>query len=456
MFRAQTFRPTVVVLMVLGCTPADARAQDALTQEPTPHHEHQQPQEQHQHGAKPQAPADEHTSHAGHTMSLFDGRDTAGTGWAPISTPMLATHLQLGAWTAMVMGNGFVSYLQEFAPEHRGSHQVNGSGWLLGMTRRRAGAGVVGARVMLSPEPLTVPGCGYPDLLATGELCDGDGIHDRQHPHDLLIELAAEYSRPLARGLRWHVYGGPAGEPALGPVAFPHRASAMANPIAPISHHWLDATHITYGVVTSGISGSRWRAEASLFNGREPDEHRWDLDFGRMDSVSGRLQLLPTDRFALQVSAGRLEEAEAGEGSLPRRDVDRVTASAMYQGTLGGRPAAWMLGWGANTETGIRTHAALAEANVAVTPAHTFFGRAEIAGKRGHDLHIHEAERSIFTVGKIQAGYVRLLAPLGGVQAGLGGSVSASFVPDALQARYGGVAMGVGVFATLRPTVALR
>ena len=268
------------------------------------------------------------------------------------------------------------------------------------------------------------------------------------------MELAAEYSRPLAHGLRWHIYGGPAGEPALGPVAFPHRASAMANPVAPISHHWLDATHITYGVVTSGVSGARWRVEASLFNGREPDERRWDLDFASMDSVSARLQLAPSDRFALQLSAGHLEEAEAGEGSLPRRDVDRVTASAMHQGSLGGRPASWMVGWGANTETGRRTHAGLAEASVALTPAHTVFGRAEIAGKRGHDLHIHEAENVIFTVGKIQAGYLRLLAPRVGVQAGLGASVSAALVPEALKPRYGGVGMGLGLFATLRPAAA--
>ena len=27
----------------------------------------------------------------------------------------------------------------------------------------------------------------------------------------------------------------------------------MASPLAPISHHWLDATHIAFGVVTGGI-----------------------------------------------------------------------------------------------------------------------------------------------------------------------------------------------------------
>jgi len=448
----------VLAALALGWAQA-ARAQDGPPQEPPTTHQHEHSQAVQP--PQPETPSDEHaahaehTGHAGHDMSLFDGRDTAGTGWAPVATPMLATHVRIGAWTAMVMGNAFFGYLQEFAPDERGGHQVNSTNWLMGMARRRAGAGVVGARVMLSAEPLTVPGCGYPDLLATGELCDGESIHDRQHPHDLFMELAAEYSRPLARGLRWHLYGGPAGEPALGPVAFPHRASAMANPIAPLSHHWLDATHITYGVVTSGVSGARWRAEASVFNGREPDERRTNFDFAPMDSVSGRLQLAPTDRIALQVSAGHLVEAEAGEGALPRRDVDRVTASAMYQGSLGGRPASWMLGWGTNQETGTRTHAVLAEASVALTGVDTVFGRAEIAGKRGHDLDIPEAEDAIFTVGKIQTGYLRLLAPRRGVQAGLGASLSVSLVPEALKPHYGGTAaLGLGVFATLRPTAA--
>jgi len=272
----------VLGALALGWAQA-ARAQDGPPQEPPTTHQHEHSQAVQP--PQPETPSDEHaahaehTGHAGHDMSLFDGRDTAGTGWAPVATPMLATHVRIGAWTAMVMGNAFFGYLQEFAPDERGGHQVNSTNWLMGMARRRAGAGVVGARLMLSAEPLTVPGCGYPDLLATGEQCDGDSIHDRQHPHDLLMELAAEYSRPLVRGLRWHLYGGPAGEPALGPVAFPHRASAMANPIAPISHHWLDATHLTYGIVTSGVSGARWRAEASIFNGREPDERRTNVDF---------------------------------------------------------------------------------------------------------------------------------------------------------------------------------
>jgi hypothetical protein len=389
---------------------AGAQGNPPAPQAPTHQHETQEPARQ------PPGPAD---PHAGHVMSagLFTNRDSAGTGWTPMRSPMLAAHRQAGPWSVMLMGNAFLQYLDEFAPIHRGDRQGGSVNWVMGMGRRAVGAGVVGARVMLSAEPFTIPGCGYPNLLASGELCDGDGIHDKQHPHDLVMELAAEYSRPVTSSLRWHLYGGPAGEPALGPVAFPHRASAMPNPIAPISHHWLDATHITYGVVTSGITAARWRLEGSIFNGREPDDVRHDFDLAPLDSFAARLQLAPTDGLAIQVSAGRLEEAEAGEGDLPAHDVARITASMQYQGALFGRTLATTVAWGTNSESGVRTHAALAEGTMTLTPRHTVFGRVEIAGKQGHDLHIRENESAIFTVGKLQGGYVR-----------------------------------IGVFATLRPT----
>jgi hypothetical protein len=152
------------------------------------------------------------------------------------------------------------------------------------MADRKAGSGHFGLRGMISLEPFTIAGCGYPNLLASGEVCEGEAIHDRQHPHDLFMELAATYDRPLGGDAHLQLYGGPFGEPALGPVAFPHRISAMPNPVAPITHHWLDATHITYGVVTGGVYGKRWKAEASVFNGREPDETRTNFDFAAMDS----------------------------------------------------------------------------------------------------------------------------------------------------------------------------
>src|SRR5262249_27029072 len=149
------------------------------------------------------------------------------------------------------------------------------------------------------------------------------------------------------------IYGGPVGEPALGPVAFMHRVSAAPNAIAPITHHWFDSTHITYGVVTTGLYGQRWKAEASLFNGREPDDQRTDLDFGAMDSWATRLWFVPTRRLAFQVSGGHLREAEADEDGGPRVDVDRLTASGTYHQSFGNRSIwATTIGWGRNAESG--------------------------------------------------------------------------------------------------------
>ena len=236
---------------------------------------------------------------------------------------------------------------------------------------------------MVSLEPATIGGCGYPDLLATGEVCDGDSIHDRQHPHDFLMELALDYERPLeGMATRWQLYAGLAGEPALGPAAYPHRLSAMPNPVAPIGHHWLDATHITYGVVTAGIGGARWKAEASVFNGREPDEHRWDLDLAAMDSFAMRLWLAPSSAVALQVSAGHLREGEAEIGAETRIDVDRVTASATYHRQLR-RAAIWprRSAGDATKEQAEVTHAVLLEANLTRNDRHAFFARLETVGQ---------------------------------------------------------------------------
>ncbi len=189
---------------------------------------------------------------------------------------------------ALGHANLFAQFLYESGDTHRTSRQARSINWFMGMLRRPVGRGRVGVRAMLSAEPWTIGGCGYPDLLATGEVCDGDTLHDRQHPHDLFMELAVDYERPIANRLRLHGYAALAGEPALGPPAFPHRASAMPNPISPIAHHWLDATHIAFGVLTAGVPGSRWRAEGSVFNGREPDDARAGLELGALDSVAAR------------------------------------------------------------------------------------------------------------------------------------------------------------------------
>ena len=432
---------SAIAAALLVAAPASAQHEQhgAPAGENTPPPRDAAPQDQHQH------------VHAAATQVLFPPSESSGTSWLPDRTPMYGFHFQQGTWEVMLHGNGFLQLLHEDAPEHRGATQAGSINWAMAMARRAVGAGRAGVRTMVSLEPWTVRGCGYPNLLATGEFCDGDNIHDRQHPHDLFMELAADSDRPLRRGLRWQVYAGLAGEPALGPPAFPHRLSAMPNPISPIAHHWFDATHITYGVVTTGVYTGTWKAEASLFNGREPDERRTDLDLGRLDSASGRFWLAPTRNLVVQVSAGHLNEAEMQHQSGPSIDVDRFTGSATYHRAFGsGNLWASTVGWGANRESGATTHGVLAESAVTLGRSHTLFGRAEVNGKPAHDLHIHESS-GVFTVGKLQAGYTRYVAGARPLTPGIGAVVSATLVPDTLRPRYGGVGVGIGVFLTLRP-----
>ncbi len=405
----------------------------------------------------------QHAEHAG--MSLFPAREASGTAWLPQDTPMFGVMRSWGPWTAMVHGNLFGQFIYEPGDIHRtggfSSEQGSSVNWGMLMLRRPIGTGRLGVRAMASLEPLTVPGCGYLNLLASGEVCDGDTIHDRQHPHDFIMELAAEYERPLNASLSWQIYGGLAGEPALGPAAFPHRLSAMSNPIAPVAHHWLDSTHITYGVVTTGLLGKQWKVEASAFNGREPDEHRWDLDLGALDSVAGRFTFAPTPKLALQVSAGYLTESEEGVGEHPERaDVKRATASATYHAVTAERTWATTLAWGVNSErdeepTGpvdLTTHAVLLESSLTFGERDTWFGRAEIAGKPAHDLHAHEYPGRVFTIGKIQAGYVRSFKAWKNLVPGIGGSATLNFVPTELEVQYDGrVRPGFAVFFNLRP-----
>jgi YHS domain-containing protein len=377
-------------------------------------------------------------------------REGSGTSWLPDITPMYALHWQRGAWQYMAHENVFVQFLDDSGD--RGHDQFGSINWIMGMAQRNVGRGRLQFRGMFSAEPWTIRGCGYPDLLASGELCAGQPIHDQQHPHDLAMEISALYDAPLKGAVRWQAYAAPAGEPALGPVAFPHRVSAMPNPLAPISHHWLDATHIAYGVLTGGLYGSRWKAEGSVFNGREPDENRTNFDFGPLDSVSGRVWFLPTPQWALQVSVGRLTDVEPSANGGPGIDVTRTTASATYHSAFQPNSIwATTLAWGRNADPDHASNAALLETNLTFDDRNTWFGRFEVGGKSAHDLALPESSDS-FDVAKLQGGYTRYLKAWHGLRPGLGGVVSAGVVPESLRPVYGSrINMGVGVFLTLRP-----
>lgn len=396
---------------------------------------------------------------------LFPSRDASGTAWSPDATPMAAAMHQWRGWSLMLHGNLFGQLIVEPGDRHRtggaATRQASSVNWGMAAARRRWAGGRIGLRVMASAEPWTVTDCGFLNLLATGEMCEEDTIHDRQHPHDLLMEIAADVDRPLHGSSRWQVYGGLAGEPALGPVSFPHRFSSIANPVAPITHHWLDATHISFGLITAAVYDRRWKAEASLFNGREPDEDRADLDLGPLDSLSGRLSVMPSGALVLQASAGHLEENEQEFPPEPRADVDRFTASATYHRRTSDGLWATTAAYGLNAEVEvvpgqrrrIVTQAGLLESSLSLGDRHTWYGRLELAQKTGHDLHAHEFPERVFVVGKGEIGYERSLTTWRGLVPGAGGAFSLSVVPPDLEARYSQRPMSPGfvIYFSLRP-----
>lgn len=278
-------------------------------------------------------------------MSLF----ASGTAWEPTQTPQAAWHLrQRHGWELMLHGNLFLFFDQETGP--RGVGKAGSMNFLMLMEQHRMGRGSLLLREMFSAEPMTAPHGGFPELFQTGETYHGAPLIDRQHPHDVFGELSATYLVPFRDNrLQWFAYGALAGEPALGPVAYIHRASAEELPRAPLGHHLQDSTHISYGVLTSGvILGSTHRAQlkldASAFNGREPDERRYTIDFAPLDSWSARGSVLLGERWAAQYSFGHLVKPEAFEPG----NTDRQTASVSYSRASGTHEWVNTLLWGRN------------------------------------------------------------------------------------------------------------
>jgi hypothetical protein len=298
-------------------------------------------------------------------------------------------------------------------------------------------------RTMMSLEPLMKHN-GYPNLFATGEVAQGQPLIDRQHPHDLFMELAAKVDVDISDTAKLFLYGGPVGEPALGPSAFMHRRSAKYNPDAPITHHWFDSTHITYGVITGGIATNTLQLEASAFRGREPDERRFNIETPKLDSWSVRATWNPSRNWALQVSHGFLKTPE----ELEPGNEHRSTASVHYASSkLSG-----MIAFSAKNKAPGRTlTAALAEVNWDANDHDTLFGRFE--NVRNDELFPNPASvlhDQPFRVSKFQIGYAYRL-PLGNGPFNLafGGSLSAFATPSALDGAYGKHPWGGALFVRL-------
>jgi len=417
-------------------------------------HHHPAPRDSTSHHAAKPAPSHHHaaTGHAGMQgmdmggmdmgampMSGMYGpysmtREASGSAWQPEAARHEGVHLMKGPW--MLMLHGFADGVSDNQGGHRGDRKVFSSNMGMAMAQRSLGMGSLGLRAMLSLEPATIGKEGYPLLLQTGETANGvTPLIDRQHPHDLFMELAGTYS--ISSGNRsLFVYGGLPGEPALGPPAFMHRFSGVNLPAAPITHHWLDSTHITYGVLTGGAVVDRVKVEASAFRGREPDENRWDIESPKLDSHSFRLSVNPADRWALQVSYGRIHSPEQLE---PEVNQDRVTTSAMYDGTWGdtGR---WegTLAWGQNrNRPGHTLNALTAEGAFQSGERHTFFARAERVEKDELFPEPDTRVGRVFEVGELTGGYRYDFIRGDHTAVGIGAAGTLSFVPSELRGDYG-------------------
>jgi hypothetical protein len=330
----------------------------------------------------------------------------------------------------------------------RGGNELRVPNWWMGMFTRKVRSSDFTINTMFSLDPLTVGEKGYRELFQVGETFDGKPLIDYQHPHDLFMQLAASWRFASGRGTAVTIAGGPSGEPALGPVAFMHRASAMEIPLSPLSHHTLDSTHIAFGVVTAAVDRGPWMLEASVFNGREPDENRWDFDFGRLDSVSGRLWFRPNEEWELQFSSGRLTEPEA----LAHGNVVRTTASASWLKPSGENFSAATVAYGINDSDDASRAALLLEGTLR-RGRYSAYGRFEFAEVEsavlsGDSDSVHGLSE---TVAAITLGTVRELPRWRGLEAGIGAAATFYGVPERLRATHGERPVSFQVFLRLRP-----
>lgn len=377
-------------------------------------------------------------------------RMASGTTWIPDAVRMPSFSRMLGEWDLMLHGFVFAQYDKQSGK--RGDDQFGSLNWGMLMLGHDLLGGRFQARTMLSLDPATVSSRGYPLLLQSGELYKGDAIVDRQHPHDFIMELGVLYERALLGPVGVSLYAAPSGEPALGPVAFMHRPSAMDSPFAPLGHHWQDATHISFGVATAGLFGRRWKIEASAFNGREPDDRRWNFDKLTLDSYSARVTINPTSHWSATAGYGFLASPEALESE---RSAHRITASLMHGAAIGERgQVATTFIWGANRESGEGsfTHSVLAESEAILDARNTILARAEHVEKHGEDLGVLRENR--VNMKAVSLGYIREMKESRGVTIGIGAEGTVNFVDARLRSAYGSrTPLGGMVFVRLRPSL---
>lgn len=380
----------------------------------------------------------------------------SGTTWQPASGPMNMHHKVAGDWLLMFHFNLVGAVNHQGGP--RGVTQVESANWFMPMAYHKLGKGTLQLRGMFSLEPFTFPPGGSPLLFQTGETYKGRPLIDRQHPHDLFMELSAQYTHPIGERATWFTYFGYPGEPALGPVAFMHRLSASENSSATLSHHLQDSTHITFGVLTTGFTYRWFKLEGSVFNGREPGENRYDFDAHKWNSRSARLSFMPNKNWAFQVSHGFLRSPE---GQEPEADVRRTTASAQYNRKLDRGYWASAFVWGRNhiTEYGEarNLNGYTLESTVNFLDRNYAYTRLELVDK---DELLRDEDRALlgitehhpsFRIGAFTAGFARDVWNTEKVSFALGSDVTFYSKPSALDAIYGNNPISWKLFFRIRP-----
>ncbi len=389
-------------------------------------------------------------------LGISMDRMGSGTTWIPDAVSLPSRHKTIAGWDFMLHGLAFLQYDRQGGP--RGDEQFGSLNWAMLMASRNILGGRFQARTMLSIDPATVTKQGYPLLLQSGETFNNEPLHDYQHPHDFWMELGVLYERPVSQSLGISLYAAPSGEPALGSVAFMHRPSAFDDPAAPLGHHWMDATHISFGVLTAGVFTRRIKLEGSIFNSRAPDESRWNFDRINLDSYSGRLTVNPDSAWSISVGYGFLKSPEILE---PEESVHRATV-----GILNGRKLGAEGQWSSSLILGANKHggesrwtvAALVESEAILNRRNTLFGRAEFVQKSTEDLVLPTTGPNavpageVFNVGAVSLGYIRELGRGLGGTLGLGLRGTVSLVQGELEPFYGSrTPLGAFVFLRFRP-----
>lgn len=380
----------------------------------------------------------------------------SGTSWQPASSPMYMHHKMAGEWLLMFHYNLTAGLNRQGGP--RGVTKADSANWFMPMAYRRVGKGTLQLRGMFSAEPLTFPPGGSPLLFQTGETYNDEKIIDRQHPHDLFMELSAQYTVALGERGTWYTYFGYPGEPALGPVAFPHRMSASENTSATLSHHLQDSTHIAFGVFTTGFTYRWFKFEGSIFNGREPDENRYDFDAHKWNSRSARFWVMPNRNWAFQISHGFLRSPEASE---PEVDVRRTTASLQYNRPLERGNWASAFVWGRNHASApgeVRNlNSYTAESTVNFLDKNYLYTRLELVDR---DELLRDADRAqlgiddhhpIFRIGAYTFGGLRDIWQTDKVTFGVGSDITFYSKPAILDQLYGNNPIGWKLFFRIRP-----